>query len=169
MLDNSDYPEISDVIIVPEGLYLRSEKAVDLLLKKYSNYNKIIVSPSFSERYGSILSLYYNHGAKPENIICEDASTSTWTNAINTINIMNLEGYKSAIVVTSDFHIRRTKLAFKRAAKGMGLKFYFVASYKSIDGVNKKYFEVPRLCIWAFNELWKYTGYLLHLYNWIDL
>jgi len=51
-------------------------------------------------------------GLEEENIILEEKSDSTITNAKYCQLIMDENNYKSAIVVTSPWHIRRTKNIF---------------------------------------------------------
>ncbi|QGS69964.1 hypothetical protein CV093_17845 [Oceanobacillus sp. 143] len=46
-------------------------------------------------------------------MITEDYATSTYTNALYTKEEMEKNNLKSAIVVSSDFHMRRSKLVFK--------------------------------------------------------
>jgi len=51
-------------------------------------------------------------------LILEEDVISTWTNATNTIEIMVENNWNSAIVVTTDYHTRRTCLSFERASRG---------------------------------------------------
>ena len=49
----------------------------------------------------------------------------TFYEAVMSIRIMEEDGVQSAVVVTSGYHIRRSRLAFERALKGRGLTFCF--------------------------------------------
>jgi hypothetical protein len=51
----------------------------------------------------------------------------TFTEAVRAVEIMRRQGFRSAIVVSSGYHIRRAKLAFERAGAGApGIRFHFV-------------------------------------------
>ena len=161
-------PQHSDVIIVPEGFSERSRVAVDLLKQGYAESDKIIVTPIYDGPV-NLLSTYQRHGATDDNIIAETSATSTWTNATNTIKIMEDQGWKSALVVTSDFHTRRTKMSFDRASKGKDLTFTYVASYPLQGDKEQTYFDSNYNRTRAAIEVFKYWGYLLGLYSMIDL
>jgi hypothetical protein len=49
----------------------------------------------------------------------------TFAEAKKTIEIMRGHGLRSAVVVSSGYHMRRARLAFERASQGPGLVFYF--------------------------------------------
>lgn len=51
----------------------------------------------------------------------------TFTEAVRTIEIMRRQRFRSAVVVSSGYHMRRAKLAFERAGGGAsGIRFHFV-------------------------------------------
>lgn len=158
----------ADVIIVPEGQPERSKKAVELLKEGKATSDKIIVSPIY-DGSSNLLDVYKRLGAIENNLVSETSATSTWTNATNTIKIMENNGWKSAIVVTSDYHIRRTKLSFNRASRGKDLDFTFVSAYPSKAGKPVHYIDSNHNRTQAAIEVFKYWGYLLGLYSMIDL
>ncbi len=49
----------------------------------------------------------------------------TYAEAKKTIEIMQQQGLRSAVVVSSSYHMRRARLAFKRANRNPELAFYF--------------------------------------------
>lgn len=51
----------------------------------------------------------------------------TYAEARKTIAVMQERGFRSAVVVTSGYHIRRARLAFERAGTNPGLAFQFHA------------------------------------------
>jgi uncharacterized SAM-binding protein YcdF (DUF218 family) len=49
----------------------------------------------------------------------------TFAEARKTLEIMRQNGFRSAIVVSSNYHMRRARLAFERANQDPALVFYF--------------------------------------------
>lgn len=47
------------------------------------------------------------NGVQKDDIFLEDASTDTWENLQNSKKIMDAQGFSSAIIVTSDYHLQR--------------------------------------------------------------
>src|SRR5699024_10089243 len=114
---------------------------------------------------------YLDAGATNEQLIFEYDSTSTWTNAVNTLAIMVEKGYDSALIVTTDYHIRRSKLSFERVNKqeNYQLDLTYVASTIKSDSeikIDQSLMEKTRN---SLNETIKYFGYLLKLYHCIDI
>lgn len=168
-LDVGETPQTSDVIIVPEGARDRSYKASQLLNEGYSTSNQIIASPATDPQGFDARPAYYSSGVEDDQLINEDQASSTWTNATNTIDIMEEEGWDSAIIVTSDYHMRRTRLAFERASKDLDMDFTYVSSYRNNDGEKVTYHDNSNGRFQARREVWKYIGYFLGLYNLIDV
>lgn len=84
-LDKGEQPKEVDVIIVPEGASIRAYRGVDLLLDSYSHSNQLNVSSTTAYNVPN----YLEAGAESEQqLILEENSTSTWTNATNSIDIM---------------------------------------------------------------------------------
>lgn len=164
-LDQGEEAEVSDVIIVAEGSIERSYTAIDLLFEDYSTEYKIIESPMTSVS----LQAYQEAGVHRDELVFEREATSTWTNATHTIEIMEEAGWDSALVVTTDYHMRRVKLAFERAARGRDLDFTYVSSYQIVDGEPIRYLEHEYGEVMGRSETVKYQAYLFGLYHWIDL
>lgn len=166
-LDIGEVPVSADIIIVNEGVGPeRANRGVELMQQGYAD--QIIVSPPFSESE-NVIQWYYDAGAAAEDIIPEPYATSTWTNALYTIEIMEEKGWTSALVVSSDYHMRRIQLSFERAARGKDLDFTYVSAYPTDEGEHIRYMNHPINSQVALNELWKYPGYLLGLYHFFDL
>lgn len=163
-LDQGEAAEPSDVIIVAGGSPNRTYKAADLFLEGYAD--QIMESPITE----NILQTYHYLGVPKENLVlAEQAATSTWTNATYTIEIMEEEGWDSAIIVTTDYHIKRTRLSFERAARGKDLNFTYVSSYPERDGEPLGYRDYQAGRHSGRREIFKYFGYLLGFYHLIDL
>lgn len=167
-LDIGEKPENSDVIIVAGGQLYREAKAKELLERGYSNSNKVIVSP-ITQNQKNARPPINDDIVNPDNIIAEPLATSTWTNATESIKIMEQHGWKTAIVVTSDFHTRRTKMAFERAKGNNNLKFIYVSAYPKKSDQKNSYLTNKNNRKWALHEIYKYWGYLFGLYYYIDL
>lgn len=171
-LDIGEDPVLSDVIIVPEGISEeRSVKAAELLHEGYSESDKIIVSPLYTPDFMFDMSYAYRDAGVdvPNQVIPENEATSTWTNALNTLAIMEANDWDSAIVVTSDYHTRRTRLSFERVNEDYGYDLTYVSAHIYNDGVVIPYNDHPNNQNYALLEIPKYYGYLLGLYNWIDM
>lgn len=171
-LDVGEEAVVSDVIIVAEGTSEeRSEKAAQLLHDGYSKSDKLIVSPLYTPDYMFDMSYAYrDEGVDvPNQVIAENDATSTWTNAINTLKIMEDNSWDSAIVVTSDYHTRRTQLSFERVNEQYNYDLTFVSAYIMEDGNKIHYNDHPVNQQYAILEVPKYYGYLLGMYNWLDV
>lgn len=165
-LDIGEKPEKSDVIIVAGGQLYREAK--EFLEQGYSTSHKVIVSP-ITQNQKNARPPINDDIVNPDNIIAEPKATSTWTNATESIKIMEQHGWKSAIVVTSDFHTRRTKMAFERAKGNKNLKFIYVSAYPKKSNQKNSYLANKNNRNWALHEIYKYWGYWFGLYYFFDL
>ncbi|MFG6114884.1 YdcF family protein [Halobacillus sp. MO56] len=101
-------PERSDAIIVLSGNEKRLEHAAELYHDNYAEY--IILSNS--EATGTTKEDAIQKGIPEDVIIEEPKATSTFENAQFTEEIMKNNNLQSALVVTSDYHSRRSKITF---------------------------------------------------------
>lgn len=83
---------------------------------------KILVSGgdgSFSGRYegeaGASAAFFAAFGVQPERLIRENASRNTWENTLNTKKLLEQEGLKDCLLVTSAFHMPRSIALFAKA------------------------------------------------------
>ncbi|MBM7652554.1 uncharacterized SAM-binding protein YcdF (DUF218 family) [Neobacillus cucumis] len=155
-------PVKSDVIIVLSGETGRLETAYDLYKSGYAD--TIMLSNSNSRLFK-----YEIKKLKiPDSVhfIDEPNATSTYTNAKYTLALMEKYHFKSAIVVSSNYHMDRVRLTYKRALNKQKLKLVYVASYGS--SMSSPSILKTRMKL-EFEEPIKYLGYLLLLYHWIDL
>lgn len=168
-LDVGQEPVASDVIIVPEGGDGREDRAVSLLLDGYSRSDKIIVSPLYGE-YLNLIPYYEEAGAQVDQLIGENEATSTYTNAVNTLKLMEENDWTSALVVTSDYHTRRTRMIYERVNREYGMDLTYISAYLySEDGQEIRYLDVEWLRNAGRREIYKYYGYLIGLYHVVDL
>ena len=165
-LDVGQTPVKADIIIVNEGVYeYRSEKATELLNQGYAD--QILISPASSYA----LEWYYDLGVQEEQIVPEYEASSTWTNAVNSLEIVEENGWTSALVVTSDYHMRRVRLAYERAKEAINSDVHltYVSAYPVENVKEIPYTEHSVNRSMALYEVFKYTGYLIGLYYFIDL
>ncbi|MDR4949919.1 YdcF family protein [Neobacillus cucumis] len=155
-------PVKSDVIIVLSGEVGRLETAYDLYKSGYAD--TIMLSNSTSRIFKSEIKKL----KIPDNFpfIDEPNATSTYTNAKYTLALMKKHHFTSAIVVSSNYHMDRVRLAYNRALGNQKVKLVYVASYGS--SLNSPPPTKKRMKL-VLEEPIKYLGYLLLLYYWIDL
>ena len=133
-LVHNDVPLPSDVVIIlgggiihdthslPWGVEERMAKGVELYKAGYAP--KIIVAGGIvhygGEAESEIMAPYAEWlGVPAENIIQENKSKDTHTNALNSTKIMQDRGWQRAIVVTSDFHSSRACRIFKKVTQNI--------------------------------------------------
>lgn len=155
-------PKVSDIIVVPEGASERAGEAVDLLEAGYSISGKIIVSPLTQAN----IDFYVGAGAPREALINEGDATSTYTNAKNTLKMMQEMGYDSAVITSSDYHMLRTKMIYERQNRHYDFDLTYVATYHDLGGEEVTWWEANRRA--GFSEIRKFWGYMFFLYHWVD-
>ena len=103
---DTDTPEKADVIIMLGGGYAgRMEKAAELYHAGYADY--VMITPENADIYPQSTEFALELGIAEDAIIEEYKATSTYTNAVESLNIMDDYGFNSALVVTSDYHLTR--------------------------------------------------------------
>lgn len=95
----------------------RTEKGVELLKEGLGEY--LILSGGVVYDDVTMAELMKNHalklGVPEEKILLEDKASTTHENAKLTKEIIEENNFKSVIVVTSEYHSRRSKLAMEKA------------------------------------------------------
>jgi uncharacterized SAM-binding protein YcdF (DUF218 family) len=66
--------------------------------------------------------------------VLEKESWRTYGNANNCLLIMQINHWRTAIIVTQQWHFRRARATFVRNWHGKGLEFYFVKSFSDYGG-----------------------------------
>ncbi|MFC3884791.1 YdcF family protein [Bacillus songklensis] len=110
----------SDVIIVLSGdRGARIEQGVELYHQGYGKY--IMISGGTVYDDVTIAQLMKDHAMKlgvPERaIVMEDKADSTYENAVFSRELVQKLKFRSAIVVSSNYHMRRVKMLFDREYK----------------------------------------------------
>lgn len=157
----SDTPENSDtIIILGGGDQGRVEQAADLYKAGYAD--QVIVTP-VAERYTTdeLVTIIRHYGIDEDDIIIDETSTSTYTNALRTMEIMDEHDFKSALVVTNDYHIKRSKLTFDRLNDD-SKSFKFISA-TNLEG--EKWYERDDMFSHWIGEFVKNWGYRFGLYK----
>ena len=110
-------PQKSDVIIILGG-YDTTRVAYGAKLYQLGYADKVLLSGSGMGMTKQAVSL----GIPESAILQENQSTTTFENAKYSLKIVQNLGYKSAIVVTTSFHTRRTSIIFAQFFKGIDVK-----------------------------------------------
>lgn len=100
----------------------RLDKAISLYNSGYGEY--LLLSNSDYLNVEKAI----NRGISRDSIILEDKATNTYTNALYTKEIMKKNNLKSAIVVTSEYHIMRSKYIFNKVYNDSDIKLTYVGS-----------------------------------------
>jgi len=123
-----DRPGKVDVLIVPGGDAERELHAAELYRRGLAS--KIIMSGcgssarQMARRAGGA-------GVDERDIIIEEKAESTYQNALYSRDIVLKQGFKSAIVISSPYHMRRVKLAFERVFRKTGVKLLYSSTKNS--------------------------------------
>lgn len=147
----SQSPQQADTIIVLSGGQGRVEKAAELYQAGFAS--SLILTNGLESK---MLSIATSSGIPQDAILLENAALSTYQNAEYTLPIMKEHGYTSAIVVSSDFHMRRVKLLFDRVYKGSGIELTYVSSETSYNA--SRWWSNHRSRETTFNEYVKMVG-----------
>ena len=120
----NDQPIQSEAIILLTGGGIeRHQKAVSLYKDGFAPL--IIVSNALEDGiYESVIQL----GVPRKDVIKETKADSTYSNALYTLAIMKEHNLKSAIIVSSDYHMRRVKINFKSVFSNSGIRLNYSAA-----------------------------------------
>jgi uncharacterized SAM-binding protein YcdF (DUF218 family) len=152
----TEHPQQADVIIVLSGGQGRVEKAVELYKAGYAPYIILSNAKESTSRLGNMLQTALDLGIPQDAIYSEDEAKSTYQNAEFTLPIMKKHDFKSAIVVSSEFHMRRVKLLFDRVYKKSGIELTYVESPSGYN--SKRWWSDRKSRETTFNEYVKMFG-----------
>lgn len=140
-----DNAQKADCVVVLGGdLYSRFKKTVDLYdagyarniiysvlpesdegVSDYLNFERKIMGQKKIPQKELALRTFAYFGKDPAGIRFTDGTvTSTFEEAVAAKKIMLKEGYRSMILVTSDYHMRRALMLFGIVFRGTGIKIY---------------------------------------------
>ncbi|RKD23117.1 hypothetical protein BEP19_12915 [Ammoniphilus oxalaticus] len=147
----NEQPKAADAVIVLSGGSGRIEHGLELMNEGYADH--LILSNGLS----SDLKKKANNVLSSSSIVIEDQASSTLENAMFTKEIMMKRNWRSAIVVSSDYHMRRVKYLFDRTYRGSDIELTFVAS-KSRHPHPLKWWTTKASRKATVNEYLKLTG-----------
>ncbi len=122
-------PKDADVIILLNGDIERVDKAVELFNEGYAN--KILLTNSTMDPISP--EDLIDKGIPKSSIIEEQQAQSTYENAIFTREMLENENITSALVVSSNYHMRRAKFSFDQVYNQSDINLTFVATIDSYD------------------------------------
>ncbi|WP_165980617.1 YdcF family protein [Macrococcus carouselicus] len=157
--------EPSDIIIVLNGDTGRLEEAARLYHKGYGE--KVLLTPVTDDKFNNFLSVNKatELGIPETALIIDYEATSTYQNAVIAKNVMIEHNFNRAVIVTSDYHVKRTRLVFNRVVPD-----HFTLCYVgTLNNKGQKWYQrKDRQFIWE-REFLRNWGYRFGLYKWIDL
>ncbi|OES44986.1 YdcF family protein [Domibacillus iocasae] len=124
VLLTQEKPEKADIVIVLSPGVERIYKGVDLWKEGYAD--KLLLSRANTGTFTVEQALQL--GIPKEDIIAEEAAHSTYTNATHTRELLEEEGITSAIIVTSDYHMRRTKYIFEKVYRDSSIALSYATA-----------------------------------------
>jgi len=87
-------------------------------------------------------------------------ATSTFDEAEDALNLAQKEGWQRIIIVTDEFHTRRSLLAFKKVFKASGIAVQVAGAPNEVFAVDD-WWQSDRGILAYFGETIKYPIYLL--------
>ena len=115
-----------DAIVVLTGSQNRISEGAKLLMSGYGK--KLLVSGVGPKVSLNELKALNNKHILPDNIILGNIATSTLTNAREAKLFMQINKFESLILVTSDYHMLRSKLIFTDMLPNIDIFYYPVVS-----------------------------------------
>ncbi|GGF58821.1 hypothetical protein GCM10010912_00020 [Paenibacillus albidus] len=155
-LSLNESPQQADVIIVLSGGPGRMEAAAKLYEAGYAPYLLLSNGEEAISRSGDMRETALALGIPEKAIVTENEALSTYQNAELTLPIMQEHKFTSAIVVSSDFHMRRVKFNFERVYKKSGIELTYVGSPSGYNA--KRWWSGSYSRETTFNEYVKMIG-----------
>jgi uncharacterized SAM-binding protein YcdF (DUF218 family) len=155
----NEAPKKTDVIILLSGDVGRMEKAIELMNEGYAD--RIIVTRTDGHGYGEIrLSSLIRSGVSESAIIPEYQATSTYTNAVYSKSLMEQYGFKSALVVSSNYHMRRVSYTFNKVYNHSGIDLTYVDA-PSVNFDPVYWWSKRKYVNYTISEYIKLIGYII--------
>jgi len=156
-------PRKADVIVVLSGdKGERTVKGAELFREKYAPY--LLVSGGIVYHKTTMAELMKEHaielGVPEDSILVEDKADSTYENAVFTLDILKRKDFHSAIIVSSNYHMRRVKLLFDREFRDSGISLTYVAAADDQFRPTRWWSSNKSIMI-TLTEYIKFFGYLL--------
>lgn len=152
----NEAPKQVDSIIVLSGGSARVEKAAALYKEGYATYVILSNSKEIASSHGDMLQTAMVFGIPSDVILSEEKAQSTYQNAELTLLLMKKHGFNSAIVVSSDFHMRRVKFNFDQVYKKSGIELTYIGAASGYNA--KRWWSDSYSRESTFNEYVKMIG-----------
>ena len=129
----TDQPVESDLIVMlGGGEDSRMQRAAQLYHEGYADY--VLITPVIeSSELNQSSALAMEYGIPEEALILEEKAISTYTNATITMDIMRRLDMTSALIVTSDWHIKRSKYIYDKLNDG-SFDFHYISALPMQEG-----------------------------------
>lgn len=158
----------SDVIIILSGNTERLNYGIKLYKQGYASHIMINLDSKFVLKcanihldWRNIIRQVRESKGIPENaFFIVDGITSTYDDARFSLDEMLKNGFESAIVVSSPYHMRRTRMTFDKVYKKSGISLYYSPVEKSWFQ-SEKWWTRERELITVTNEYIKLVLYWL--------
>ncbi len=122
----NEQPVQSDVIVVLAGDEgARTVYGVELYQQGYAG--KLLFS-GCEHTSADMLQIAVEMGVPESDILIDEQSESTYDNAVYSRQIIEENGFTSAIVITSDYHMRRSRLVFKKEFRGTDVRLVYCSA-----------------------------------------
>jgi uncharacterized SAM-binding protein YcdF (DUF218 family) len=162
-----DNPSKSDVIIIFSGDNgARTIQGLKLYNEHYAP--KIIMSGGTVYQDLTMAKIMKEHaislGVATDDIITEEEANSTYENIAFSKRIMEQHNYKSAIIVSSDYHMKRIKLTCEKIFNNTEIRLTY-SSCKDNNFNSQKWWTSNKSIMTVINEYFKIAGYLVGKYN----
>ena len=139
-----DKVDSADIIIVISGDGSRYRYAAKLFNEGYAkyvlfNYNKEDMFNIVGIRFNPeemIRDFAISNGIPVERVFTDGRCTSTYEDVLYAKENIVKKQFKSAIIISENFHMRRVYLTFKKLFKGNNIKLIFVPVSMEMDGIN---------------------------------
>lgn len=142
----------------------RTEKGVELLKEGLGDY--LILSGGIVYDDVTMAELMKNHaiklGVPKEKILIDDKASTTHENAEFTKEIIEENNFKSIIVVTSEYHSRRSKLAMEKVLKNTsidGQQVKVMIAHATEEKFTTKWWTSGNSILILISEYLKLIGY----------
>lgn len=142
----------------------RTEKGVELLKEGLGDY--LILSGGLVYDDVTMAELMKNHalklGVPEEKILLDDKASTTHENAEFTKEIIEENNFKSVIVVTSEYHSRRAKLAMEKALEDIlvdGKPVEVMVANSAEEKFTSKWWTSGNSVLIVISEYLKLMGY----------
>ncbi|WP_338778799.1 YdcF family protein [Metabacillus sp. FJAT-52054] len=155
-------PVKADAIVILSGSVVRLDKGIELFQKGYGQY--LILSTPWG--LGLTDKTVHTLPIPEKQLLLEKNATSTYTNALYTKELLEEYNLKSVLVVSSDYHMRRSKLTFDRVFRNSEIHLTYVAADKNSDPYWFLDSNARKIVI---SEYVKLIGYYFELYKKYDL